>query len=152
MILSTVLQLRWADTDQYEHVNNVAIARLMEEARIRLFGLPDRPGQSPAGHVPALAVLGTETFTVTAAQRVQYTAEMPYAADAVRADAWLSGIGDRSIVVDCRLLSVSASVEYARARATLVIMDRAARRPRPVTDAERESLSPHRGEALAFRD
>ncbi|MFG6280472.1 acyl-CoA thioesterase [Microbacterium sp. 5K110] len=152
MIPSTMLQVRWADTDQYGHVNNVAVARLVEEARIRLFGLPDKPAQAPPGRAPALAVLGRGTFTVTAAQRVEYTSEMPYTGGGVRAEAWLSRIGTRSLTIDCRLLSDDTALEYARARTTLVIMDIGGHRPRDLTRTEREDLAPYRAEPLAFRD
>jgi acyl-CoA thioester hydrolase len=150
--LDTVLQLRWADTDQYGHVNNVAIARLVEESRIRLFGLPDKPVDAEHGTAPVLAVLGTATFTMTAAQRIEYLAEMPYAGGSVRAEAWLSRVGGRSVSIDCRLLSDDDAIEYARARLTLVIMDVATRRPRDLTETERDHLARHRGEALAFRE
>ena len=153
MSLSTTLDLRWADTDQYGHVNNVAIVRLVEEARIRLLGLPDKPEQFPPGRAPVLAVLGTSTFTMAAGQRVEYLTEMPYLGHAIRADAWLSRIGKSSITMDCRLLADQPdSVPYAIARVTVVVMDIVSRRPRPLTDDEITRLTPYRGDPLAFRD
>ena len=94
-ILRTTLGLRWADTDQYRHVNNVAAVRLAEEARIRLLGLPEKPEHFPPGDPPVLALLGTGTFTMTVSQRFEYTTEMPYAGQDVVAEVWLSKIGDR---------------------------------------------------------
>ena len=146
------LQLRWADTDQYRHVNNVTFIRLAEEARIRAFGLPEKPEHFPAGAPPVLAVLGTDTFTMTVGQRIEYVAEMPYAAQAVVAEVWLSRIGGRSIAMDCRITDETGSTVYAIARVSSVIMDLAGHRPRALTDAEVEHLSGYLGEPLAFRD
>jgi acyl-CoA thioester hydrolase len=149
--LRTALELRWADTDQYRHVNNVAAVRLAEEARIRLLGLPEKPEHFPSGSTPILAVLGTDTFTMTVGQRIEYVAEMPYAAQSVVAEVWLSKIGSRSITMDARI-GDGAALVYFTARVTVVIMDLASRTPRALTDSERAQLSGFLGEPLAFRD
>lgn len=152
MTLRTMLELRWADTDQYRHVNNVAAVRLAEEARIRLLGLPEKPEHFPPGEPPILAVLGTGTFTMTVGQRIEYTAEMPYAGQSILAEVWLSRLGGRSITMDGRLASEDGATVYALLRVTVVIMDVATRRPRPLTEAELTALEPSRGDPLAFRD
>jgi acyl-CoA thioester hydrolase len=149
--LRTTLELRWADTDQYRHVNNVAAVRLAEEARIRLFGLPEKPEHFPAGRTPALALLGTDTFTMTVGQRLEYTAEMPYAGQSVVAEAWLSTIGSRSLTMECRV-GDGAGLVYFIARVTVVIMDLVTRTPRALTPTETAELSAYQGEPLAFRD
>ena len=150
--LRVPLDLRWADTDQYRHVNNVALVRLAEEARIRAFGLPEKPEHFPPGPPPVLAALGADTFTMTVGQRMEYLAEMPYAGQQVLADVWLSRVGSRSITMDCRILSPTGDVTYVIARVSLVIMDLAARRPRSLTDAEIRHLTEYLGEPLTFRD
>lgn len=146
------LDLRWADTDQYRHVNNVAAVRLAEEARIRALGLPEKPEHFPPGEPPILAVLGTDTFTMTVSQRFEYTAEMPYSGQPVVAEVWLSKASGRAVTMDCRVGSADGDVVYFIARVTGVIMDLTTRRPRALTDAEVESLRPYLGEPLAFRD
>ena len=146
------LALRWADTDQYRHINNVAAVRLAEEARIRVLGLPEKPEHFPPGEPPVLAVLGTDTFTMTVSQRFEYTAEMPYSGQDVVAEVWLSKASGRSVTMDCRVGSADGEVVYFIARVTGVIMDLATRRPRGLTDAEVERLSAYLGEPLAFRD
>ena len=149
--LRTTLELRWADTDQYRHVNNVTAVRLAEEARIRLLGLPEKPEHFPPGEPPVLAMLGTDTFTMTVSQRFEYTAEMPYAGQSVVAEVWLSKIGSRSITMDCRV-GDGAEVSYFIARVTVVIMDLATRAPRALTASETEHLRGYQGEPLTFRD
>ena len=72
-LLRTTLGLRWADTDQYRHVNNVAAVRLAEEARIRLLGLPEKPEHFPPGDPPVLALLGAAAKAAfTAGRTVRY--------------------------------------------------------------------------------
>lgn len=150
--LRVTLDLRWADTDQYRHVNNVTLVRLAEEARIRVLGLPEKPEHFPPGSLPVLAVLGADTFTMTVGQRMEYLAEMPYAGQRVLAEVWLSKIGSRSLTMDCRILSADGAVAYFIARVSLVIMDMVARKPRPLTDAEIRHLTEYLGDPLAFRD
>jgi len=149
--LRVTLDVRWGDTDQYRHVNNVAAVRLAEEARIRTLGLPEKPEHFPPGRTPVLAVLGTETFTMLVGQRFEYVAEMPYTGQPVVADVWLSKIGSRSVTMDCRI-GDGDDVVYFVARVTVVIMDLSTRRPRTLTETETTHLSRFRGEPLAFRD
>lgn len=151
MTLTTTLDLRWADTDQYRHVNNVTAVRLAEEARIRLLGLPEKPEHFPPGAPPVLAVLGTDTFTMTVSQRFEYTAEMPYAGQSVLAEVWLSKIGSRSLTMDCRV-GDGAGLTYFIARVSVVIMDLTTRTPRALTASETEHLREFQGEPLVFRD
>ena len=150
--LRVPLQLRWADTDQYRHLNNVAAVRLAEEARIRAFGMPEKPEHFPEGARPVLADLGEGTFTMTVAQRIEYTAEMPYAGQHVIAEVWLSRVGGKSIEMDCRVVDAAGSTAYFIARVTSVIMDLAARRPRALTDAEIAHLTRLTAEPLSFRN
>lgn len=145
------LELRWGDTDQYRHINNVAAVRLAEEARIRALGLPEKPEHFPAGSTPALAVLGTDTFTMTVGQRFEYLAEMPYSGQTVLAEVWLSRLGSRSVEMDCRVLDAADGTVYFMARVALVIMDLHTRRPRTLTATETDRLSAFLAEPLAFR-
>lgn len=149
--LRVPLQLRWGDTDQYRHVNNVTAVQLAEEARIRAFGLPEKPEHFPPGEPPVLAALGAGTFTMTVAQRIEYTAEMPYAGQDVVAEVWLSRVGGKSIEMDCRVVDAPGGTVYFIARVTSVIMDLATRRPRALTDEETAHLSGFVAEPLAFR-
>lgn len=151
-VLRVPLDLRWADTDQYGHVNNVAVVRLVEEARIRALGFPEKPEQFPPGPPPVLAVLGTGTFTIVVGQRFEYTTELGYAAQQVLAEVWLSKASGRSVTMECRVGAADGGAVYVNARVTVAIMDLETRRPRHLTDAESAHLDAYRGEPLAFRD
>ncbi len=143
------LQLGWADTDAYGHVNNVSYARYLEEARIRVFGLPDQPIRS--ARPPILACLAPETFTMTVAQRLEHVNELAYHGQEILADLWLSRIGSSSLDIAFRLYDQVGEPTYLRAQVTLVVCDARSRRPRPLSAAEAEALAPYRGEAIAFR-
>ena len=122
--LSTQLQLRWADTDGYGHVNNVTWVRYLEETRIRLFGLPDRPGTAGAGAPPVFgAVFGPGCFTVTASNRVEYRRELIYRGQAVRAEAWLSRIGASSLDMSFRITDEAHGETCLIAESTQAVRD-----------------------------
>jgi len=150
--IRVALQPRWSDTDQYLHMNNVALLALVEEARVRALGFPEKPEHFPSGVVPALAVLGADTFTMVVGQRVEYLAEMPYAGQNVVAEVWLSRIGGRSITMECRIADESGATVYLIARVSIVIMDIATRRPRPLTQTETDHLNGFHADPLVFRD
>jgi acyl-CoA thioester hydrolase len=151
-VLRVALQPRWSDTDQYLHMNNVALLALVEEARVRTLGFPEKPEHFPADSAPVLAVLGPDTFTMVVGQRVEYLAEMPYAGQDIVAEVWFSRVGGRSVTMDCRIFDESGDTVYLIARVSIVIMDAATRRPRPLTATETDHLNGFAAEPLAFRD
>lgn len=145
------LELRWADTDVYGHVNNVSYVRYLEEARIRAFGLPDYPATAMPDRPPVFARLDQGTFTMTAAQRLEYVQELVYCGQSILADLWLSRIGSSSLDMSCRLYHHAGAPTYLRAQVTLVIGDVASRRPRPLRTPEVHALAPYRGAPISFR-
>lgn len=145
------LQLRWADTDVYGHVNNVTYARYLEEARIRAFGLPDQPMTALLDPPPILACLEPGTFTMTVAQRLEHVHELAYHGQSILADMWLSRIGSSSLDIGYRLYHQVSELTYLWAQVTLVICDLTSRRPRPLSAAEAQALAPYRGEPVSFR-
>jgi len=149
--LSVSVQLRWADTDGYGHVNNVSYVRYIEEARIRLFGLPDRPAIAGESQPPVFTILGRDTFTITAAQRLEYVTELPYHRQSVTAHTWMSRVGSRSADMAFSIRSADGSTEYLKAVTTLVFCDLTTRRPRALTLPERQVLERHLGPAPEFR-
>lgn len=150
-IPSTLVQLRWADTDGYGHVNNVAWLRYLEEARIRIFGLPDRPETAAADSLPAFHVLGTDCFTVTAGHRVEYVHELTYHGQSIVVEVWISRIGASSLDMSFRVLDQDRRTVYLLAETTQVVRDVVTRTPHLFTEAEFESLTRHMAAPNSFR-
>lgn len=90
--LHVPVPVRWADLDAYGHVNNVAVLRLLEEARIAAFWR--HPEGSEASWPTAVldAAPGAATTTVVARQEIEYLLAIPHRRTTdVRADAQGSG-------------------------------------------------------------
>ena len=132
--------LRWADLDAYGHVNNVAIMRLLEEARIAAFWRhPEAvdPGLSAAAVLDAGP--GATTHTLVARQEVEYLLPLAYQRDPVTVEMWVGHLGGASIEV-CYQLTTSRAGErsvYVQAATTLVLIDAGTGRPRRITPEER---------------
>lgn len=145
MRLRLPVPLRWADLDAYGHVNNVAVLRLLEEARIAAFWA--HPGQD----VPALASAildagpGAGTHTLVARQEIEYLLPIGYHRDPVVVEMWLGHLGGASIDVCYEVLAPGEAddderglVPHVRATTTLVLIDAATGRPRRIAPAERD--------------
>lgn len=145
------LQLRWADTDAYGHVNNVSWVRYLEEARIRLFGLPDQPATAAAGHTPIFAVFGTGCFTITAAQQLEYVRELPYHGQEIWIEGWVSRLGSSSLDLSFRVRDEPGGEVYLVAETTQTLRSVATRRARPFEEPELRVLRRHLGPPPEFR-
>ncbi|MFB9376931.1 acyl-CoA thioesterase [Kineococcus gynurae] len=131
-----LLELRWGDMDAYQHVNNVQIMRLLEEARVRAFGLA-----APDGSAAMLA-----TGMVVAGHTVDYLAPLDYRIAPVAVDLWVERVGGASFTVGYEILEPDAEAvgelrTYVRASTTCVAYDFSAGRPRRLRDDERGRLA-----------
>ncbi|WP_432563314.1 acyl-CoA thioesterase [Kineococcus sp. SYSU DK003] len=130
--LQLLLSLRWGDMDAYRHVNNVEVVRLLEEARVRAFGIA-----SPDGAAPMLA-----TGMVVAKHTVEYLRPLDYRLEPVAVDLWIGRIGGASFEVDYEIREPEdEALVYARARTVCVSYDFAAGRPRRLDPDERARLT-----------
>ncbi|WP_369056051.1 MULTISPECIES: acyl-CoA thioesterase [Kineococcus] len=136
-----LLTLRWADMDAYRHVNNVALMRLLEEARVRAFGVP-----ADDGSAPMLA-----TGMVVARHEVDFTAPLDYRTEPVAVDLWVHAVGGASFRVGYEVLEPDGSRVYARASTTCVSYDFATGRPRRLREDERARLDALADEPPALR-
>lgn len=147
------VQLRWSDLDAYSHVNNVEMFRLFEEARIEAFWRhPDaeRDG-SPTAVLDAGP--GAATTTLVARQEIEYLVALPYRRRPVIVELWLGRLGGASVDV-CYLLRDDDEPEptvYARAQATLVLVDATTGAPRRINEVERAAWQPYVEDPIAFR-
>ena len=147
-------RLRWSDLDAYGHVNNAAMLRLLEEARIDAFWAPG--DGAPAGLTTAVLDARTDsgTMTLIARQELEYLLPIPYLRAPLDVQLWIGRLGGASLEVCYEVRSpVDADDEllFTRATTTIVLVETASGRPRRISDAERDAWSPFVEEPLVFR-
>lgn len=145
------LGVRWGDQDAYGHVNNVAIMRLLEEARIRVFWQPDpRDAQALAADPGPLALLdassGSQTQHLVSQHRVDYLVPMPYLRAPYDVQLWLGRLSGAAMEVCYEIHAPVGSdpdVVYVRASTTTVLYDIPSDRLRRMTEDERAAWEPY---------
>lgn len=126
--------IRNADTDQFQHVNNAAIASYCEAGRMGLFAWPDI-----AAAMSGLNVVVVK-LTIVFEQELYYPG-------AVRIGTRVSAIGNTSFQVAQGLYGESG--RFATSEATCVLMERAQRRPTRVPDLMRAVFAPTSGDDVS---
>ncbi|MDT0157339.1 thioesterase family protein [Microbacterium sp. ARD32] len=147
------IQLRWGDLDAFNHVNNTAMLKLLEEARVRAFWKP-APGES----APPTAILDSGLsfgmLTLIARQEIEYLAPVPYQRHPLDIQMWFGKLGGSSLEV-CYEVHADAAAEqqalYARATTVMVLVDAASGRPVRLTPEMRTAWEPLVGEPLTYR-
>ncbi|WP_193596147.1 acyl-CoA thioesterase [Microbacterium sp. YJN-G] len=147
------IQLRWGDLDAFNHVNNTAMLKLLEEARVRAFWRP-----APGEQGPETAILDSGLshgmLTLIARQEIEYLAPVPYQRHPLDIQMWFGKLGGSSIDVCYEVCSDPASGHrtlYARATTVIVLVDAASGRPVRLTPEMREAWEPLLGEPLTYR-
>lgn len=146
--------LRWADMDAYGHVNNVAMLRLLEEARIAAFW---RHPEADEARLWPTAVLDAgptaSTHTLVARSEIEYLLPLGYRRDGVTVEMWVGRLGGASIDVCYEVTGEEDGQRqvYAQAQTTLVLIDAATSRPRRATEAERSVWEPYTEEPVVMR-
>ena len=127
------LQVRWGDMDAYQHVNNVAYAAYLQEARAHLL-------TTELAGTAAEALLGT---LVLARLKISYLRPLVHTGAAIMAHSWFSALTAATITVECVLDDVSANPDgpYCRGTTVLAPFDFAAGRPTRVTPEQRAALT-----------
>lgn len=157
--LHVPVQIRFSDLDAYGHVNNVAMLRFFEDARMQVFWTGDafHDGSDTADRFPT-AVLdskpGVGTLTVLAHQEIEYLETIPLMRAPLDIQIWFGPIGGASLKAYYEVHSPRSSPEdtiYARAETTLVLVDAATGKPRRITPEERAAWEPYVGEPISFR-
>lgn len=97
------IPLRWGDMDAYGHINNVQIVRLMEEARVIVFGIPSGTGQidgtNPQPHMNLLAGVEDDVMTLISEHTVTYRRQLPYRGLPVRVEVGVEKVKGASIEI-----------------------------------------------------
>ncbi|BDD82519.1 hypothetical protein TPB0596_22820 [Tsukamurella pulmonis] len=129
--------LRWADMDALQHINNVAMLRLLEEARIRF--LTEWVAQ-PEGPTVTMFV---------AHQEIDYLAPLLYSPEPVRIALRVTRIGRSGFDVGYEVIEPGGAT-VAIAETSLVVVD-AAGRPSELPAALRTELAGLVGDPIPFR-
>lgn len=154
MRFSVPVHLRWGDLDAYNHVNNVEMMRVLEEARVRTFWRPEDPAE---GEGSPLAVIdahpGATTNTLISRHEIEYLAPIPYLRDPLDVQLWLGRLGGASLDVNYEVFSPAGRAQtlFARASSTIVLVDATTGRPRRISDAERAAWEVYSEPPVEFR-
>ncbi|MEP7162086.1 MAG: thioesterase family protein [Dermatophilaceae bacterium] len=140
---SVDIPLRWSDMDAFGHVNNVHWARLLEQARVQV--LLDWFGE-----------LGEEILRggiVVVHQELEYLEQLEYRRQPVRVDVWVQSMSRTSydLAYAVRDPDEVGTTLYLLAETTLVCIDAAAGRPRPLGEGERDVLTGHLADPVPLR-
>ena len=154
MKLHVPIGLRWSDLDAYGHVNNAAMLRLLEEARIQAFWVNDDAEEAVGGTTAVLdGRPGADTLTLIARQEIEYLAQIPYLRQPLDVELWLGRLGGASLEVCYEVRSpvgMEPSTLYSRAATTIVLVDAATQRPRRINDHERAAWTPYLDDPVRF--
>ena len=141
------IPLRWGDLDAYNHVNNVAVLRILEEARVRALWIPESGEAFPTAVLDATA--GADTNTLIAGHIVEYVAAIEYQREPLEVQMWISAVGGAS--ADIAYEVFSQGILVVRAESTMVFIDAKSQRPRRITDSERAAWEPYFGAPIVFK-
>ncbi|GAA4840957.1 thioesterase family protein [Luteimicrobium xylanilyticum] len=159
--LHVPVSLRWSDLDAYQHVNNVEMFRLLEDARITAFWQHPGAGEDAWPTAVIENGPGATSHTFVARQEIEYLHPLAFTRTPVRVEMWIGKIGGASLEVCYEVHDGAARFErvgptaggepYARAATTIVVVDAASGRPRRISPDERAAWEPFVEEPIAFR-
>lgn len=144
--------LRWGDLDAFNHVNNTAMLKLLEEARVRVFWQPGVGEEAPSTAILESG-LDAGLLTLIARQEIEYLAPVPYQRNPLDIQMWFGKIGGSSVEICYEVFSpvgTEPQTLYARASTTMVLVDAASGRPQRLTEEQRDAWSPYVGPPIAF--
>ena len=155
MRLSVPIHLRWGDLDAFNHVNNTAMLKLLEEARVRAFWKP-----APGEVAPPTAILDSGLsyglLTLIARQEIEYLAPVPYQRHPLDIQMWFGKLGGSSIEVCYEVCSPRETATtdgqqvYARSTAVVVKVDASTGRPMRLSQLERDAWTPYLGAPIVY--
>lgn len=141
------VSMRWGDLDAYNHLNNVQVLRILEEARVRAFWTAETGDSAPTAVVSAK--VGSDTLTLIAGHVIEYVAQVEYQREPLDVQLWIGRIGGASADVS---YEVYAEGELAiRAESTMVFIDSVTGRPRRISAEERTAWEPYFEPPIVFK-
>lgn len=151
--LDVRVPVRWSDMDAFNHINNVQIARIMEDTRIRAFW--KRENVQPESETYPTAIINAgptgSTWTLIARQEIEYLQPMPYFFDPIVVEIWFSKLGGASIEICYRLFDPTKENLYSIGKTTLVLVDAKTQKPRRIRPEEREVWEQYLNDPIEFR-
>ncbi|MCW4384727.1 thioesterase family protein [Salinibacterium sp. SYSU T00001] len=148
MRINIPVHLRWGDLDAYQHVNNVEIFRLLEEARVRAFWAPADPEEER----PPTAVFepGGESLSLISGHRIEYLRPLDYQRAPVDVAIWFTEIGAAMARIGYEVYDGTSDAPRVRAASTMVFVQEDGYRPRRISEVERAAWSPYLGDPVPF--
>lgn len=147
-MFETEFQMRLRDLNTANHVDNLEIMRVADEARALFLGGVE--GERGAGF-GVLAAMPAHVAVLAAAQHAEFRAEIHWQPGAsYRVRSWVGHLGGSSFTVDTEVYTVRDEPD-AVMEATLVLVDQETKRPWSLDDAVRAALVAHLAEPLTLR-
>lgn len=139
MLETTVpIHLRWGDQDAYGHINNVALLRLLEEARSRAFWTA--PEAAEPSVFPPLQP-DQQIWALVADFSLKYSRQLPYQHEPVLVRMSIGKVGGASFVIDYALFAAEEeTTPRVTAQSTLALVDRDTGRPQRLSSELRRRL------------
>ncbi|MBP1325525.1 acyl-CoA thioester hydrolase [Leucobacter exalbidus] len=135
------IELRWGDQDAYGHVNNVAFARFLEEARVRTFWLGSgREDTGMARHFRGNDPAGPKMLV--ASQQIEFVRVLEYSERPIVVELWIGKLGGSSLEVHYEIIDGAAAERtvIAKAISHIVIVDGVTMRPIRLSPEGRTSV------------
>ena len=138
-------QIRFGDIDSYNHVNNVVYLQYLEDARVQLTHaeLPD------GGTFHDL--VGQDLFTLVGRNEIEYLAPISFRPTPIFVNIWVTHVGGSSFDFGYTVTESDASIIYAQASTSMVLVSRSTGRPVRLTDVQRAALDAWRGDPVPFK-
>ncbi|BDH57633.1 hypothetical protein MTP03_25720 [Tsukamurella sp. PLM1] len=131
--------MRWSDMDALQHINNVSMLRLLEEARIRFMTeFATGPGS------------GRITMFV-AHQEIDYVSPLLYSPEPARVVMRVTRIGGSGFDIGYEVIGADGAVAAISETSMVVVDGAASGRPVPIPDDLRAQLEALVGEPVPFR-
>ena len=145
------MELRWGDQDAYGHVNNVAFARFLEEARVRVFELGSARERTGMEHHFREGETGLKTLVAN--QQIEYLSVLEYSASPITVELWIGKLGGSSLEIHYEVVDGAAEERtvVARAITTAVVVDGSTLRPVRLSPEGRAAIEPWTDKPLRFR-
>lgn len=145
------VQIRFGDIDAFNHVNNVVYLQYLEDARVELLRTPVASDDASPGGESFNDLIDGRCFLLAARNDITYRAPIPFRAEPVYVNIWLTRLGGSSLDFAYTVTEKDPSVLFAYAMSTMVLTSRDSGRPVRLTDDQRRLLSTWMGPELPGR-